>query len=112
MSNPYNIPLRHRSLAAALAVAGFLAFATGSAQAACPTFESVGWSVITHEGRTEMVQRIHGGDWQPTINFLQKIVDNLKATNNPNAERYENRLLVVRCLADSRTESKIEQAYK
>ena len=95
---------------ATLAVAGLLAFASGSAEAACPTFESVGWSVITHEGRTKMVQRVYGGDWQLAINHLQKVVANLKAANYPNAERYEKRLSVVRCLAKSETGVQVEQA--
>ena len=116
MSNTLNVPLNHRSLtrslAATLAVAGLLAFASGSAEAACPTFESVGWSVITHEGRTKMVQRVHGGDWQPTINFLQKVADNLKAANYPNAERYEKRLSVVRCLAKRETGVQVVKASK
>ena len=123
MSNTLNVPSNHRSLtrslAATLAVAGLLAFASGSAEAhsrsaeaACPTFESVGWSVITHEGRTKMVQRVYGGDWQLAINYLQKVADNLKAANNPNAERYEKRLSVVRCLAKRETGVQVVQASK
>ncbi len=116
MPNPLNIPLNHRfltrSLAAALAVAGFLTFASGSAEAACPTFKSAGWSVITHAGRTKIIQKFHGGDWRPSINLLQKKVDRMKARNNPNAERYEKRLSIFRCLAESQTGKQVEQVAK
>lgn len=102
-----------RPLAMMLAAAGFVALASGTAQAAsCPTFESVGLKGMTHDGRSRMVELKYNGDWQLALNKLQITVDILNATDNSNVERYEKRLSVMRCLADNANDSVIQQATK
>ena len=116
MSNPLNIPLNHRSLtrslAATLAVAGFLAFASGSAMAACPTFESVGWHGMTQKGYAQVIDKLYGGDWQAAVAKWEHVTGKLIATGSPKAEKYEKRVSLVRCLAESQTGKQSEQASR